>query len=762
MDVGDGGRDGELRATAGRTHALVRAAYVTAVVAVALIVLLRQSGAERHAEENREAAEHVITLARQQVRAVAVARDLLELGDQTERPDLAPLWERVAGEMEPLAEGAREIREDLELRAEDIAEERDARPQFQAAEQHRAGAMQLVDELLAGHEAGAARPTLEACAAAASQHLDAYATGLDATMTTLGTDIAVDIEEATEAGRTTGYVVIGALALLSILLVEPALRRSARAQRALSAQTRELARARAAAEEAAQAKTRFLSAVSHEIRTPLNGIIGFAELLGGSDDIAPAQRAEWTRAIRTSGMHLLALINDVLDIAKHDAGAMRVDLQPCRPRHVIEGAVAILGAHARERGIELSVECAPDVPAAILSDATRLRQIVTNLVGNALKFTPSGGVHVFVSARTDVPVPRLRIDVRDTGIGMTPEQVAGLFAPFHQAHWRSADRFGGTGLGLAISQRIAHDLGGEIRVQSSPGMGSTFTVEVEARAAELPEPEAPAAPPLSRACPESPAEPLAGRRVLVVDDVETNRQVCAAVLRRAGAEVTCLGDGREAVKACRGADFDLVLMDLQMPVLNGADAARAIRGFGVATPILGFTAGNAPTEIAACRDAGMEDVVHKPIRPADLVAAACRWIGSAPRRDPAPAARAEEPAQEPADAAVPAGDDAFARRFAADWLARLPSRLDEAESAWAAGDVAAVSGLGHTLAGSGGTLGMPQFTAAGVRLSEAALRGDPDAVAAALAHVRALHEDALECHRTPADRQDAVAAPRAH
>ena len=478
---------------------------------------------------------------------------------------------------------------------------------------------------------------------------------------------------------------------------------------------RALTEATAKAQRATEAKSRFLANMSHEIRTPLNGIIGFADLLmRNADKGDESERAEWIGIIHGSGTHLLNLLNDVLDMSKLDAGKMDVALAPCSPARVISEAVMIQQSAAAERGLTLSVVFEDGVPDAIRSDATRLRQIMLNLVGNAVKFTEVGAVKVIIGpATTGDGSPALRIRVADTGIGMTDEQLGRLFGVFEQAYATIADRFGGSGLGLAISKRIAERLGGDITATSTPGVGSVFTLIIAApplEAGESLRDELQAR--LPRSAGRSGAGQLAGVRVLVADDVDANRRVCELFLTEAGAEVVLAHDGVEAVNACMHAAFDVVLMDVQMPTLSGLQATRQLRDAGVGVPVIALTAYSGGADRERCEEAGMDDFLVKPFEPAALVQMCAVYAARAPKREPAPASLAMD------DDETAFGDPVL-RSVALSWLRELPTQLDEIERCHAQGDAEAVGKISHAIKGTGGTVGLPAFTSIGEALERA-------------------------------------------
>lgn len=392
-------------------------------------------------------------------------------------------------------------------------------------------------------------------------------------------------------------------------------------------------------EKAARAKGEFLANMSHEIRTPMTAILGYAELLSDRDrgGTKPMDRQEVVQTIQQNGRHLLAIINDVLDMSKIEAGRVHVERLNTDTVWLVDEIAGSLRRRAEGKGIGLHVRYDEDTPASFETDPTRMRQILLNLVGNAIKFTEIGGVTIQVSRFLDGGgTSHLRFSVQDTGIGMTPEQLTLVrdFESFAQADGSTTRRFGGTGLGLKISQSLAELLDGSIEIESEANAGSTFTLVVKASKTSDQRVDLTALPaPVENRTPEAEqvageALLLAGVRVLLVEDGPDNQTLIAFLLTRAGAEVEVAGNGRvgiERVIAAKreGRAHQLVLMDMQMPVLDGYDATRELRQAGNRLPIIALTAHAMAEDRQRCLGAGCDDYLTKPLDP-DLLLATCR------------------------------------------------------------------------------------------------------------------------------------------
>jgi signal transduction histidine kinase/CheY-like chemotaxis protein len=383
----------------------------------------------------------------------------------------------------------------------------------------------------------------------------------------------------------------------------------AEAHAELALKNRDLEQAVAQAREAERAKSEFLAVMSHEIRTPMNSILGMVDLL--MDRPLAAEDREKLSVVHDSGAALLGIINDILDFSRLEAGGVRFENAPFHLGGTLEAVVSLLRGRAWEKGLTLTLEAPAPLPGWVGGDGARLRQVLVNLIGNAVKFTDRGGVVL----RLERAGGGYEFSVTDTGIGLDAAQTGELFQPFHQADASISRRFGGSGLGLAICKKLIEAQGGEIGVDSAKGVGSRFWFRLDLPAAAAPAEEAaaPGPPPLPRLS------------ILLAEDNPFNQKVAVGLLGRDGHRVTVAGNGREALERLeRGEVFDLVLMDMQMPEMDGPETARRIRalpGPAAAIPIIALTANALAEDVARCRAAGMDGHVAKPIDPQRLRAA---------------------------------------------------------------------------------------------------------------------------------------------
>jgi len=515
-----------------------------------------------------------------------------------------------------------------------------------------------------------------------------------------------------------------------------------------------------AAEEASRAKSAFLSNMSHEIRTPMTAILGFTDVLRSARGQSEGERQRHLATISTSGRHLLGLINDLLDLSKVEQGAMEVESIPTEPVGVAAEVIEVLRVKAEEKDISLTLEVVDALPETVLSDPARLRQIVTNLVGNAIKFTERGGVVVRVGRRGEM----LRMAIVDSGIGMSEAQQASIFDAFAQADVSITRRFGGTGLGLSISRELARALGGDVTVSSVSGEGSTFLIEVPLGQVDG-VPLLPAAELLSRAMRVERAAGeswrFADARVLVVDDAAENRELLALVLGDLGLDVSLACDGREAIDAVAAAEaaavpFEAILMDIQMPGMDGYEAVGRLRASGFVAPVIALTANAMKGFESRVEEAGFSHYQTKPIDIAGLGRLLGELLGgertvteaadeavhgitnaSESSNRSAPAVATEE--TDPLVSSLLAGSPKF-HEIVARFMPRLDEETVALRAALEAGKMEDVARIAHWLKGSAGNVGFDDFTAPAERLERCAQSADAAGVAREVACVEGLVE----------------------
>ncbi|MEM7204633.1 MAG: ATP-binding protein [Planctomycetota bacterium] len=378
--------------------------------------------------------------------------------------------------------------------------------------------------------------------------------------------------------------------------------------------------AKAKAEAASHSKGRFLATMSHEMRTPMNGILGSLEILVRSD--LDTDQLELVQLMHRSTTSLLRIVNDVLDFSKIEANRLELDCRPFPLDECVQGVVDLEAGAARAKGIELRMQLDPDLPKAVVGDQGRLRQVLLNLVDNAVKFTQRGFVRV--SARRGQRDGLLDFVVADTGIGIGQDALSTIFDAFTQEDASTTRRFGGTGLGLAICKRLVQLMGGDLSAASSVGRGTVFTFTCELESAN----EVPASPEAAQErCKE---QASFAARVLVVDDNATNRVLGSKMLQSLGCDVDCASDGAEAYDKARAGGFDVILMDCSMPVMDGYQATQAIRaldGVAAKVPIIAVTAYAMSEDRQRCLDSGMDDYLAKPVRLTSIEKMLATWLG---------------------------------------------------------------------------------------------------------------------------------------
>ncbi len=486
----------------------------------------------------------------------------------------------------------------------------------------------------------------------------------------------------------------------------------------VKSRTRQLEVAKRKAEESNKVKSEFLANMSHEIRTPMNGVLGTLELLRHTE--LDSTQAQYVETAYRSGSYLLALLNDILDLSKYEADRLQLESKDFDLNQVLEDLVNMFDAKAKQKGLNLRCTWDSEISHWVNGDRTRLWQVLVNLVGNALKFTDHGEVSISISrlAEDTKPGQYLRFEVSDTGVGIPQEALARIFESFEQADTSVTRRYGGTGLGLTLCKGLVELMQGEIGVRSTPGLGSSFWFTVLLNPAKAPQEEQ---------APDRQSEPVAlgGKRFLLVEDNEVNQMVAKGMLKMMGVEVQAAANGAEALALIQKQDFDLVLMDIHMPEMNGYEATARIRALeqGKAhVPIIALTADVMPEDIQRCFDSGMDDYLTKPFEFSALQEKIGHWLR---RAEPEPeTAPQPETTEAPVENALDSNTLSFLQQAMGEKLKSLiqlfieqsGKRIQDMRDCLAKHEIQQLKNQAHALKGSSGSLGAKKLAAACHRL----------------------------------------------
>ncbi len=498
------------------------------------------------------------------------------------------------------------------------------------------------------------------------------------------------------------------------------------------------------AEAANKSKSEFLANMSHEIRTPMNAILGFTEVLKRGYG-KPSENKKYLNTISSSGTHLLNLINDILDLSKVEAGKIEIELVDTDPQTMIHELMTIMRVKAEEKGIFLEYEPDGALPRVMKSDSSKVRQILMNLIGNAIKFTDVGGVTIVTHFTSVDGETQFVTDIVDTGVGMTEEQSGKIFESFVQADSSITRRFGGTGLGLSISKKFAVALGGDIVITSTPGEGSTFSVQLPVQVdadVEMISAEELTSFTLVEQTPKQGRWTFPKALVLVVDDGQENRDLLELLLGEAGLNVETAVNGQQGFDLSLQKDFQLILMDLQMPVMDGLTAVAQMRQEGVEIPVIALTAEAMKGVEEECLAAGYSGYMTKPIdmdKMFEMLAAELHGTFQESGQEPVltDVIADEVTTGEPIRSTLPATSEKLAALIAS-FVPRLDEKMEEMDTAIENEDLAELAALAHWLKGSAGSVGFHPLTDPAIALEKQAKAGDLDAVSAIMTEIHAL------------------------
>ncbi len=503
-----------------------------------------------------------------------------------------------------------------------------------------------------------------------------------------------------------------------------------------------------------KAKSEFLANMSHEIRTPLNAIIGFSDLL--SDETLSEQQETYVNVICHAGGNLLGLINDILDFSKIEAGRLDTECVHCSLKELVESVDAFLRSEAERKGLEFRITHDAEVPARVYSDPTRIRQCLVNLIGNAIKFTDRGHVHVNLSVAQSDGRHLIRFDIEDTGIGIAEDKLGIIFDSFSQANSSTTRNFGGTGLGLAITRSLAELLGGSVSVTSKLGQGAVFSLVIPAGVD--PTKESPLQLDSKEVRTSDRYEQSFTGRVLVAEDNPSNQMLIKIMLQKMGLDVSIVENGQEAVDRACDQHFDMIFMDMQMPVMNGYEAAAALRKKNMTVPIIALTANAMKGDAEKCINAGCDEYLPKPVNRQNLEKVMAGYLDGTPVE----AAGAQQwlPAVE--ERTAPACDDSVLISSLADdpelvqvldiFIDMLPEMLDSIRAAWRQSDTETLKRHIHELKGAGGSAGFPIVMQHVAHVENAVATGQADQLAQTVEELLGLCEQIMNKRKATADR----------